>query len=120
MAESDPIDHSAKIAVTLRHGSQRVDDTAVEQSEVADVGRKIDGRKTPQHAIKQACRSTLEDSFSRSANPARRHDMIAIPPTSDHLQRNLRRILKIGVHDDHGVAPSMIDAGGYRYLVPVV
>ena len=46
--------------------------------------------------------------------------VVALAPARRHLEDDLRRILKICVHDDDRVAGRDVQAGGHRHLVPEV
>ena len=48
------------------------------------------------------------------------HDLVALAPERDHLERHLRRILQIAIDQDHGVAAGEVESSRDRELVAEV
>src|SRR4051794_20948730 len=96
---------------------QGVDYLAVDQAEVTDVQRHRDLAKPVEKPVEEPGADYLEAGLTEPAHPLAVDHLMAFPPPCYHLSDQLRRILQIGVDDDHGVAGGMLQTGGYRDLM---
>ena len=100
LPEAEPGDHAAHEAVLLRHLAQRVEHLAVDQAEVADVGRDADRGYAVEYPIEQMSSGALEPAFAGARQAARIDDVVALLPFGDQLLDDFGRVLQVGVHDD--------------------
>ena len=117
LPEAGPRAHGAQQAVALRHGEQGVDYAAVQQAEVAGVEWNIDIRQAVDDAVEKLCRPELEARFTRAVHAHAVDHMRARLPRLHHGGDDFRRVLKIGVDDDHSAAPREGKPGGNGLLV---
>ena len=104
LAEADPAEHPAHVAIRLAHRAERVERPAVDEAEVADVERHVDVGHPAKDAVEHRRGQPLERAF---AFPLLAHgvdDVVALAPARGQVEGDLGRILEIGVHDDHGIA----------------
>ena len=73
------------------------------------------------------CNSAIEGGVQRALQPALLalladgiHHVVPFAPFGDELRQHLRRILQVGIHDDHAVAPGMVQPGADGDLMPEV
>ncbi len=117
LAEADPGEHAADEAILFAHGAEHVERLAVDQAEVADVSGDFDRRQPVHHLVEQARRSELEPVLALARRAAGVDDLKPLGPFLDELVDNLGRILKVGVHQNDGVALRLVEARRHRQLL---
>ena len=89
----------------LRHLHELVGDAAAHQPEVAGIDRNMDPRDPGEQAIEGLGRFLLEAGFAGAAAPQAVDDVGAFPRHHlVHRRQQFRRILQIGIDDQHEVA----------------
>jgi len=113
-------DDAAQEPVVLAIPDHLGDHLAVQEPEVADVARDLDGRQPRQQPVERVGRAALE----RRVPPGTalgEGDARSRLPCVDQLEADLGRVLEVGVHDHDGVAGrSGVEPGGHRDLVTEV
>ena len=120
LAETDRGDHAPDEAAALAHGQQGGQGPTVDEPEVTDIDGDVD--------IGQAAEEPIEDLGGLPLHPGVRApvgadpvgDVVALPPAGGHLQHHGRRVLEVGVHDDHGLSTGQVHPGGDGGLVAEV
>src|SRR3954451_11265244 len=120
LAVADPAEHAAHVAVRLPHRAERVEGSAIDETEVADVERNVDVAHPPEEAVEGRSRRALERRVALPLLTDGVDDVVTVAPARGELERDLRRVLQVGVHHDHGVTGRDVQAGGDGDLVSEV
>ena len=112
LPEAHPDRETTHEAVVLAHRHQRVHNAPIEQAKVARVAWDLDGRDTRDQPIERRGGQQLETGLARAPGTLGVDHLDAGLPTRNQLRDNLGRILQIGVHDDDGVATSVVKSCG--------
>src|SRR2546430_12965684 len=120
LAEADPREEAADVAVVLPHEAELVERTPVDEPEVPGVGWDLDVAQPAQDAVEEPDRGAAEEGLDAPVLADRVDDLVAFAPAGDQVGRELRRILEIAVHDDDRVARRAVEAGRDRHLVAEV
>jgi hypothetical protein len=119
LAKAGPRAQPAHEPVALAHAHHDVGHAAIHQAEVAAVERNVEPRQHPQQPVEQLIGDALDPGLLTRA--AHRVDHVPpLAPHPDELGHQLRRILQVAVHDDHGVARRVLEPGADRHLMPEV
>src|SRR5579859_2284234 len=100
--------HEAMVLTHLPHGQHHL---AVNQPEVAGVGRNVNRRQTANDAVEHGRGEQLEPGFADAHRPLRIDHLVALVPLFDQLVDHLRRVLQVGVDNDDRVALGVVNAG---------
>ena len=105
----------------LRHLHELVGDAPAHQPEVAGIDRDVDPRDPGEQAIEGLGRFLLEAGFAGAAAPQAVDDVGAFPRHHlVHRRQQFRRILQIGIDDQHEVAAHGGKPRRQRQLMAVV
>ena len=104
----------------LAHRRHRVDGATVDEPEVAGVAGDVDLAEPAQEPVEAMGGEALEPRLPVAGVANGVDHVVARPPLLAHLERDLGRVLEIGVDDDGGVAGRVVESGGQRRLMPEV
>ncbi len=115
-AEPDPGEQPLHETLPFGQHFQRVDDLAVEQTEIAGVGRDDDraaGRHQP--VIEPLGEAPPERIGAVGLYAA--DDLAAAAPALQEQLQHRGRMLAVGIHEDDRLAPRRVETGGQRGLL---
>src|SRR5438876_7556527 len=95
LAESDPREEAADVAVVLAHVPELVERTPVDEAEVAGVGRDVDVAEPAQDAVEEADRGAAEEGLDAPVLANGVDDLVALAPACDQVGRELGRVLEV-------------------------
>ena len=105
----------------LGHLHELVGNAPAHQPEIAGVHRDLDPRDPGEQAIEGFGRFLLEAGFAGAAAPQAVDDVGAfLRHHLVHRRQQFRRILQVGIDDQHEVAAHGGEARRQRQLMPVV
>ena len=118
--EADPADEPAQESAAFRQVLELVYHAAVHEAEVAGIGRNVDARELADETVEAVCGKALEDGFALALVPLGINHLVAFAPFFKHLVNQTRRVLKVPVDNDDGIADTMVEACAECRLVPEV
>src|ERR1051325_2022962 len=119
LAESDPGAQAPDEPVRFGHHLEDLHDRPVHDHEVALIDRDIQVGNFVEQLVKKRIGSPFEHILL-APGPHAVDDLKTLLPFFHQGGKNLRRILEVSVHDDHSVAPGVLDSRGDRRLVPEI
>ena len=119
-AKADPRVQALHEAVALGQAAQGIDDAAVEQAEVAGVGRDRHRRAGVDDAIEDARAELLQERLVAARRAHGVDHVGAVVPGAQHVGDQRGRVLQVGVHQQHDVAARAVEAGGERRFLAEV
>ena len=120
LGEADPAGHTAQETVGFAHFIQRVKTFARKEPEIAGIDGKVAADKPAHAPVEEPGRGGLEDAFALAALALAIDHVIALTVAVDHAVNHAQRILEVGIHQDDGVAGSVIETGRGGELVAEV
>ena len=93
------------------HFIQRVKTFARKEPEIAGIDGKVAADKPAHAPVEEPGRGGLEDAFALAALALAIDHVIALTVAVDHAVNHAQRILEVGIHQDDGVAGSVIETG---------
>ena len=97
---ADPGEHAAQVAAVFRHRAHRVERAPVDQSEVAGVHRDRHLAEARHETVEAAGDRESGAGLTGAVVAHRVDDVESLAPLLRELQRDLGRVLEIGIHDD--------------------
>src|SRR5206468_2672575 len=90
LAEADPGEEPADVAVVLAHAPELLERAPVDEPEVARVERDVDVDEAAQGAVEDRDRRPAQPRLGRAVLPDRIDDLVALAPARDQLRHHLR------------------------------
>jgi len=120
LLEPDPGRHAAQEAMSFSHAAQDVYHPSRQHVEVACIGLQIALHEVSKKAIEEPGAALLEPALSLAFPAASEDDVMTGKQRLEHLCRQRRRILEVGVHHEHRVPLRVVEACCDRRLVSEV
>jgi len=120
LGKTNPRHQPPKKTMRFAQARQLGQRPAADQPEITGIVR--DGRAAEflDQEIKETRRKAFRDGFSPAFAAGGINHVVATPAGLDHFHNHRRRVLQIGIHGDHHVAPRRFEAGGEGELVAEV
>ena len=103
LATAEPRDHSAQKAILLGHRVQPRHDRLRHQTKIARITGDRNVGDARQQPIEKIGGQPFEDRFARARAPTPVDDVVSLIHARHHGTEQFRRILQIGVDDEHAV-----------------
>ena len=118
LLEADPARQPLEEAVALRHLPQRKRGARREQAEVAGILRNLVARTPVEQRVERPAAEPAQRGLVLAMRLRGVDDVVAVllPVAHQRLDQR-RRVLPVAVHEQHGAATRVIEAGGERRLL---
>src|SRR5882724_1113236 len=105
--------------MSLRRLVQLIYDAARHQPEVARIDRQVDVGETRQYPVEGRVAQAEQPPFL-APHPASVDDVVSLQVGADKVGDRLGRVLKVPVHQHHGITADVVERGGQSRLVTEV
>src|SRR5947209_3451917 len=97
--------------MVFAHGDKRVHNTAVDQAKITGVAWNGDRGQASDEPVKSRGSQQLEARLAFTGSALSVDHFRALFPAQNQLRDDLRRILKVGIHDNDGLAARIVKPG---------